>query len=94
MSELASVHAIIYGRVQGVFFRAFVFRYAKELGLTGYVRNLHGMEAVEVEAEGEKRLLKKLIEHLNIGPPASRVDEVITTWGKYNNTYSEFTIKY
>ena len=40
MAYLTSVQAIVYGFVQGVFFRAFVIRRAKELGLTGYVRNL------------------------------------------------------
>ena len=54
MSELASLHAIVSGRVQGVFFRAFVSEHAEELGLTGYVRNLRDREAVEVWAEGEK----------------------------------------
>ena len=34
MTELASIHAIVYGRVQGVFFRAFVSRRAEELGLS------------------------------------------------------------
>ena len=56
MADLTSVQATVYGRVQGVFFRAFVAEQANELGLTGYVRNLHG-EGVEVLAEGERRQL-------------------------------------
>ncbi len=51
MTDLASLYAVVYGYVQGVFFRAFVARQAKELGLTGFVRNLPG-GAVEVNAEG------------------------------------------
>ena len=45
--EMASLQVVVYGYVQGVFFRAFVSRRAKELGLTGYVRNVLGGEAVE-----------------------------------------------
>jgi len=92
--ELASLHAIIYGRVQGVFFRAFVSRWAAELGLTGYVRNLHHREAVEVQAEGERKQLEKLIDHLKIGPPGARVEKVVTDWSDYTGSYSDFSIRY
>ena len=56
MSDLASIRAVVYGRVQGVFYRAFTSRQAKELGLTGYVRNLPN-GGVEVWAEGERKQL-------------------------------------
>ncbi|GAF85432.1 unnamed protein product, partial [marine sediment metagenome] len=54
MADSASLQATVYGRVQGVFFRAFVSRCARELGLTGYVGNLPD-GAVEIMAEGERR---------------------------------------
>ncbi len=94
MTELASVHAIVYGRVQGVFFRDFVSRRATELDLTGYVRNLHDSEAVEVQAEGERGQLEKLVESLKIGPPAARVERVVTKWSQYTGSYSSFKIRY
>ena len=93
-SDLASVQAIVYGFVQGVFFRAFVSRRAGELGLTGYVRNLHHREAVEVLAEGERKQLEKLISHLKVGPPAARVERVVTNWSEYTGSYSQFGIRY
>jgi acylphosphatase len=93
-TELASLHAIVYGYVQGVFFRAFVSRRANELGLTGYVRNLPNGEAVEVQAEGERNQLEKLISHLRVGPPAAIVERVVTNWSEYTGNYSEFSIKY
>ena len=40
MADSASLEASVGGLVQGVFFRAFVARRARELGLVGYVRNL------------------------------------------------------
>jgi acylphosphatase len=93
-SDLASVQAIVYGYVQGVFFRAFVSRRASELGLTGYVRNLHDREAVEVVAEGERKQLEELISHLKVGPPAARVKRVVTNWAEYTGSYSQFGIRY
>ncbi|MBM3332677.1 acylphosphatase, partial [candidate division WOR-3 bacterium] len=39
-TDRASLHAIVSGIVQGVFYRRFVFREAVTLGLQGRVRNL------------------------------------------------------
>lgn len=94
MANLTSVQVVVHGRVQGVFFRAFVSRQAKELGLTGYVRNLPTGEAVEVQAEGEIAQLEKLINSLEVGPPAARVEKVVTNWSNYSGRYSGFSIRY
>ncbi len=59
MSEQVAVRVVVYGRVQGVFFRAFVGQRGRELGLTGYVRNLSRGDAVEIVAEGERARLEK-----------------------------------
>lgn len=50
---------IISGRVQGVFFRRFIFENAVNLGLKGYVKNRNN-EKVEAVFEGEETDLKKL----------------------------------
>ena len=76
MTDPASLQAIVYGRVQGVFFRAFVSRRAMELDLSGYVRNISG-GAVEVQAEGERKQLEKLIDYLKVGPPGARVGKIV-----------------
>ena len=94
MTDLASVRATVNGRVQGVFFRAFVSERAAELGLTGYVRNLPDGRAVEVQAEGEREQLEKLIAYLKVGPPSANVQEVVTEWSEYTGNYSRFTIRY
>ena len=93
-SNLASVQAIVYGYVQGVFFRAFVSRRASELGLTGYVRNLPGGEAVEVLAEGQRKQLQELISYLKVGPPGAIIDKVDANWSQYTGNYSRFSIRY
>ena len=94
MADLSSVQVVVYGYVQGVFFRAFASRQARELGLTGYVRNLPGREAVEVQAEGERKQLEKLIDYLKLGPPTARVEKVVTKWSKYTGSCSGFSIRY
>jgi len=93
MSHLASIRATVYGHVQGVYFRAFVSRRARELGLKGYVRNTRE-GTVEVHAEGEREQLEKLIEHLKVGPPAAVVQRVAVEWAGYTGNYSEFSISY
>ena len=94
MADLASVRVVVYGYVQGVFFRAFASRQATKLGLSGYVRNLPAVEAVEVRAEGERKQLEKLIGSLEAGPPTARVQKVVTNWSKYTGGYSGFSIRY
>jgi acylphosphatase len=94
MTDLASVQAIVYGFVQGVFFRDFVSRRATELGLTGYVRNLPSGEAVEVKAEGERKQLEKLIAYLKVGPRTAEVEKVVTNWSEYTGSYPHFSIRY
>ena len=94
MADLASVQVVVYGRVQGVFFRAFTSKQAGELGLTGYVRNLPDGESVEVQAEGERKQLEKLIDYLKLGPPRASVEKVVTNWSEYTGSYSDFSIRY
>jgi acylphosphatase len=94
MSNLSSFQAIVFGHVQGVYFRAFVARQARELSLTGYARNLRFREAVEVHAEGERGQLEKLIDYLKVGPPAARVDRVEIDWSEYSGNYPDFSIRY
>ena len=66
---------LIAGRVQGVGFRWFVGRLARELGLRGSARNLPDGR-VEVTAAGEAAPLAQLEKALWAGPPASRVEGI------------------
>lgn len=65
----------VSGRVQGVFFRASTRRQARELGITGYARNLPD-NRVEVMACGEQDAVNTLRDWLWVGPSAARVKEV------------------
>ncbi len=89
----AALRAVIYGRVQGVAFRAFVSRRAAALGVTGYVRNLPDGE-VEVIAEGDRNILEKLLKALKQGPPAARVAKVETRWSVAEGRYQQFSVRF
>ena len=67
--------AVVQGRVQGVGFRFFTERAARELGVRGWVRNLPD-GSVEALAEGDEAALTTFIERLKRGPLSSRVDRV------------------
>jgi len=66
---------LIRGIVQGVGFRFFVRRAARDLGLAGHVRNLAD-GSVEAVAQGDEKGLESLEAALRRGPSASRVDSV------------------
>ncbi|MBM4463007.1 MAG: acylphosphatase [Chloroflexi bacterium] len=93
-SSLASLHALVRGLVQGVYFRAFVRQHATALGLTGYVRNLPHTGAVEVKAEGERSRLEELLKHLRRGPVDARVERVEVEWGEYSGDFLGFIIRH
>ncbi len=65
----------VSGQVQGVGFRPFVYRLAHELGLAGWVRN--DSEGVEIEVEGERQQVLRLIERLKSDAPTlARIESV------------------
>lgn len=65
----------IIGVVQGVGFRYFVLREAKQAGLMGYVRNLPD-GSVEVAAAGPEDSLREFEKAISAGPPQAAVYEV------------------
>ena len=69
------IHALVHGRVQGVFFRDYTRREALHLGLTGWVRNL-ATGSVETEFEGNPDQVKAMLDWLSIGSPQSLVSLV------------------
>ena len=69
---LMSVHLIVQGKVQGVWFRAGTQEQAKHLGLSGWVKNCPD-GTVEIHAEGEKETLEKFVDWCRKGPPAAQV---------------------
>ncbi len=83
--ETRRIRLIIRGRVQGVWYRGSAQEIARELGLTGWVRNLTDGR-VELVAEGEGPALDVFKAWCRKGPPLARVydifEEQITPCGK------------
>lgn len=81
----------VYGRVQGVFFRANTRDNALEFGLRGWVRNLAD-GSVEILAEGKR--VKEFIEWCKEGPDFARVDKIETREDKTKEELTDFEIRY
>jgi acylphosphatase len=74
-------HAVVVGRVQGVWFRDSVRRIAEARGVDGWARNLRD-GTVEVWAEGTLDAVQTVVDYCREGPPravveALHVDEVM-----------------
>ena len=67
--------AVLSGRVQGVGFRFFAERVARDTGVTGWVRNRPD-GTVETVVEGEKESVARYLERLRQGPAGSGVTSV------------------
>jgi acylphosphatase len=70
-----TTHLIIHGRVQGVFYREWTVRTARQLGVSGWVRNLPD-GTVEAHLEGPSDAVEAMIGKLHDGPPAARVERI------------------
>lgn len=84
-------HLLIFGRVQGVFYREHVRRWAAPLGINGWIRN-NDDRSVEAVIEGEKENLENLIGKMRLGPPMSRVEDVMVSWETYQEEFEDFRI--
>ncbi len=93
MADIAEVHAVVTGRVQGVFFRAATQQEARNAGVRGWVRNLPGRQ-VETVLQGERAAVERILEFLRAGPPGANVTGVDVSWRTPGETYRGFDIRY
>ncbi len=68
--------AVVSGRVQGVGFRFFAERAARDSGVKGWVRN-RADGTVETFVEGEPGAVARYLERLRAGPGGSRVASLV-----------------
>ncbi|MBS3736437.1 MAG: acylphosphatase [Candidatus Bipolaricaulota bacterium] len=83
----------ITGRVQGVGFRNSTRRKARQLGVTGWVKNLAD-GSVKVIAEGKRDDVESLITWANSGPRLANVDKVEVERKEPKDEFDNFTIRY
>ena len=87
---MPTVHLLIKGKVQGVFYRATAKTIAKENRITGWIKNTKEGD-VEAMVSCTKEQLEKFVEWCRIGPNRSVVVEVIVT-PQANQLFDEFNI--
>ncbi len=75
MPQIKRYRGKVYGKVQGVYFRASAREEASSLGLTGWVRNVED-GSVEFEVQGPDETVRKFLQWAEEGPPAARVDNI------------------
>lgn len=85
----SGIHVIVTGVVQMVGYRWFAINSAKDLELTGWVKNLDD-GSVEINAFGNKSMLEEFVKQLNVGPKFSNVSDVRVLGIEYKVTYTDF----
>lgn len=84
----------VTGRVQGVGFRYFTKHRARELNISGWVRN-EPDGSVTVVGSADTQSIKKFVDSLKEGPPSSRVEEVVElTPDQWELNENGFIVKY
>ena len=88
---MATVHLLIKGKVQGVFFRDTAKTTAIKLGVTGWVKNTPDGH-VEAVITGSEEELEQFIEWARKGPKSAVVVDVIRT-GREHENFKKFMIR-
>ena len=89
--DLVRVHVFAVGEVQGVSFRKTAGKVARELGVTGWVRNLPDGR-IEAIFEGSRRQVATMVEWCSAGPSRAYFSRIIQHNQHFTCEFSEFTI--
>jgi len=92
LEKKTRVHIFVFGRAQGVCFRAMTQLKAKALGLVGWVKNLSDGR-VEAIFEGKKENIEKMLKWLRRGPILARVDKLDFQFESYQGEFKDFEIR-
>ncbi len=75
---MRSVHVVIRGKVQGVWYRAWTEKTARGHGLDGWVRNCAD-GSVEAVFHGSDDTVTRMLADCRVGPPLARVTDLTVT---------------
>ncbi|MBN2600479.1 MAG: acylphosphatase [Candidatus Marinimicrobia bacterium] len=89
------IHAeiVINGMVQGVGFRYFTQRLARQFNLPGYVKNMPNGNVL-CEVEGDEDIVRDFIKDLKIGPSFSYVSGVDINTSPDLFGYTSFEVRF
>lgn len=91
MQGKTRAHVFVSGIVQGVGYRFATLDAAKQMGVSGWVRNLPD-NRVEAVFEGTKAAIENMIRWCHEGPPAAVVKDVVVEYEEPKGI-QEFQIK-
>ena len=86
-SQYITVHLIISGKVQGVYFRKHTQDISLQNNVYGWVKNL-----LNGNVEGLKSNVDKVIIWCHQGPPNSHVDNVEIKYEEFTGQFTDFKI--
>ena len=91
VNNLTTLHLVIHGRVQGVFFRDSMRREAQRLAVNGWVRNTTE-GTVEAIVQGEQSAVDNIVQWAQRGPERAQVSQVEVEAG--SGAFHQFEILY
>jgi acylphosphatase len=90
--QTKTIYLIVSGRVQGVGFRYFALQKARELNVSGWVRNTPD-DKVEIEAESDPQNLETFIDWMKIGPARAIIRSFSVTEIYPPRHFSDFNVR-
>jgi len=89
---MKTIHLIVSGRVQGVYFRAFTKKQANKLNIMGFVRNKEDGD-VEIIACADKINLEKFVTWCHKGPLMAKVKQVVVNEITSGEDFTQFDVR-
>jgi acylphosphatase len=93
MVDNIRAHAIITGRVQGVWYRMETKQAADLNGVFGWVRNKRD-GSVEAVFEGPEDAVKSIVAWCWKGPPSAKVENIDVEMEPYTGEFNRFDVTY
>jgi acylphosphatase len=88
---MKTMHLIISGVVQGIGFRKWMRKHAKQLCVTGWVKNRED-GAVESVIQGDADALRQFLMIVHQGPPLARIEGVVEKSIETDSVYENFIV--
>jgi acylphosphatase len=89
-SIMPTLHLLIKGKVQGVFYRATAKEMAEKIGIKGWIKNTPSGD-VEAVVTGNEQELAEFTSWCKQGPRRANVTEVISTQREHA-TFEDFSV--
>jgi len=93
LEEKVSAQIHVTGRVQGVGYRYFTERAARDHGVSGWSMNMPD-GGVMLEVEADSAAFERFVDELKKGPSMSDVRDVSVRYMPYQGKYKGFSIRF